>query len=270
MNLLDMVPAPMLSFHKEPVERWPASVRSTHDIRAAVGGQAASVAYEAANLHGGDMRKKNVLVLAMTAVLVIASGVSAGSLITIRPYGRIGTLLNEPSANDLDYSGENLDQYLDLTKTNYGAGAQLLLGTGVPTVSMGIDLGFQKLLKYNFDAGAASISADPNDHDSEDEWDSYLLLTAELSPPVLPVFLQAGAGPHFVFSSLESVRAAIDSGNPVTDASKDAQFGLMGALGINLKAAPTLSIPIMLRVDYLTGHGGQAAIALAAGLSLSI
>jgi len=133
-----------------------------------------------------------------------------------------------------------------------------------------MDLGFQKLLKYNFDAGAASISADPNDHDSEDEWDGYLLLTAELSPPVLPVFLQAGAGPHFVFSSLESVRSAIDSGNPVTDSNRDTQFGLMGAVGINLKAAPTLSIPIMLRVDYLTGHGGQAAIALAAGLSLSI
>jgi len=216
------------------------------------------------------MCKRAFLFLTMIAVLTLVSSLSAGSVITIRPYARIGTVLNKVSAEDLEYVGENLDEHLDLSKTNYGFGGQLLLGTGVPAVSMGLDIGFQKLLDYEFDTGAAAISAAEDDLDKADEWDSYLLLVAEMSPPVLPIFLQAGAGPHFVFWDVEEIRDVAGGETSISNSDVDVGFGFMGAVGMNLKAAPTISIPIMIRVDYLTRHGGQAAIGAMVGLSLSI
>jgi len=193
----------------------------------------------------------------------------------IRPYAKVGMLLTPPSALDLGYanadSSVDMDQYLDVSPGNFGAGAQFFFASPKnPNLKFGLDLGFQKLMSSRFDTGAADLSFIYQDYYEDSEFDISLLGIVELFPPGSPFLFQGGLGGHFVAWSYRHVyESKYQPLDETTESGMTFNFGLMAAAGTNIQAGDRISIPILLRLDYIMRYRGYITACLVLGFTFN-
>ncbi len=195
---------------------------------------------------------------------------SAG--LAFRPYFMGGLLLTPPSAADLGYlsaSGTNLEQYLTTSTGNFGGGFQLLFaGARNPGLRFGMDVGFRKLLSATFDAlGSNPPSFLYQDYHEESESDIHLLGLIEFQAPGSPFVLQGGLGGHFVLWNSRYIYDSKYQSSDETTSGMEFQFGMMAAAGLNLPAGERLTIPILLRLDYIMRYSGYLSASFVLGFS---
>jgi hypothetical protein len=208
-------------------------------------------------------------IAAVCALMLIGALTQSAHAFGVRPYLKVGYLLNGPSADDLGYTlvgGGNLDQYLDVNKMNFGAGVQvfaiesnkMLQGF---TLRLGIDAGVQRLFTSTF-------QSDPlNYRWSTSEMAFSFLGVVELATAKIPVplFLQAGLGLDFVLWSWQQ---------ELHDQAYDDNSGLgtnlaaMVAGGVSIPLSPNATIPIMLRIDNSFRYGSLTSISAVFGLNI--
>ncbi len=214
---------------------------------------------------------RTVLAIVLAGLLP-CTGALAAEKAMLRPYVWFGTTLTSPSADDLGYvsaDGDNLDSYLDYSKMNYGAGLQLFLPS-TTNIRFGGDIGMRKLFSAEFNTGSEDISFVDEDYDTEDEYDIAVLGVVEYALPNSNFFLQGGAGLHFVYWSWESNYSSDYSYNYSGASGTDTNIGLMGAAGTTLALTPTLSMPLILRIDYIARYGATMPVTVMAGLNFTV
>jgi hypothetical protein len=194
--------------------------------------------------------------------LSLSSLALAGSQLGIRPYGKVGILLTPPSADDLDYksaAGENMDKYLDMNKTDFGVGMQLLLNKTVSEsfrkTTWGLDVGFQKLFSSKFDTHSSDLASIYEDYSTDNESDLYALIFAEFRSEKSPLFFQAGGGVHLVFWSFNKHYSSIYTTEENSSGGSAFDLGLFAAAGTNLKSNGKLQIPVLVRLDCILRYG---------------
>ena len=183
------------------------------------------------------------------------------------PYVKFGYLFVAPTASDLDYTsteGENLDQYLDLNKINFGLGLQALFNSS-STVRLGADIGLQTLFSSEYDIGSAGGSI-YEDYHTNNEQDLYILGIVELELEHTPIFFQAGGGMHLVLWQWEyNYSSSYQSINEV-ESDSDLNFGLSILAGVNIPVG-NLLLPIFVRLDQIFRY--DSIITGSAGLGLT-
>lgn len=216
------------------------------------------------------MRKFLIIIITLSIVLA-AGSVHAREGIT-RSYLKIGYLAGAPTAADLSYSdaaGGSVEQYIDVSKNNYGLGGQFLFNfkeTATATYRLGLDIGFQKLFSSKFDTGASSLSFIDESYDEDREYDLYLLGVGEYVPASLPVFFQAGLGVHLVHWQWESRHSGKYSADYDFDSGSAVNIGLLLAGGTKLELTPKITIPVMARIDSIIRYGTETTLSLVIGL----
>ncbi|MCB2229677.1 hypothetical protein KQH82_03105 [bacterium] len=214
---------------------------------------------------------KSIVIILAATVLLGQAGM-AEQKAQLRPYVWFGTTLTSPSADDLGYvsaDGDNLDSYLDFKKANYGAGLQLFLSSN-SAVRFGGDIGIRKLFSAEFNTGSSDISFVDEDYDTEVEYDIAVLGIVEYALPNSQFFIQGGLGLHFVHWSWESNYSSDYSASYSGASGTGTNMGLMGAAGTSIALTPTLSMPLMLRIDYIARYGGTMPVTVMAGLNFTI
>lgn len=196
---------------------------------------------------------------------------AAGKGFIIRPYAKVGLLLTPPSADDLGYTDvddSSLEEYLDMNAFNFGGGAQFLLSLPRnPNLRIGMDVGFQTLFSSTFDTGAGGDSTIYTDYNKDSEFAVSLLGIVEYLPAGSGLILQGGLGGHFVFWTWRDVYESKYQSKDETESGMDFNFGLMAAAGLNLLGGQRLSIPILLRLDYIMRYGGYFNASLVFGFA---
>lgn len=169
----------------------------------------------------------------------------------LTPYAKVGYLLASPSASDLGYTsteGTNVDEYLDINKTNFGFGLQALFNSG-STTRLGVDIGLQTLFSSEYDIGSAGGSI-YEDYHTNNEQDLYILGIVELELEHTPIFFQAGGGMHLVLWQWEyNYSSSYQSINEV-ESDSDLNFGLSILAGVNIPVG-NLLLPIFVRLDQI-------------------
>ena len=207
------------------------------------------------------MTKKKVV---WAAILCLSMGslAHAGSQLGIRPYGKACILLTPPSAADLDYqsaAGENMDKYLDMNKTDFGVGMQLLLNKTVSEsfrkTTWGLDVGFQKLFSSRFDTHSSDISFIHEDYSTDNESDLYVLVFAEFRSEKSPLFFQVGGGEHLVFWSYKKHYSSMYTTEDNSSGGSAFNLGFFAAAGKNFKPNENLRIPVLVRLDCILRYG---------------
>ena len=182
----------------------------------------------------------------------------------MRAYGTGGILANPPTAAAQGYilvGGGTLDQYLTYDKGIFGGWVQLLyglqVGRGSQRLRLGLDVGWQKLFSDRFDLHDADGSLIIQDYQENTENTLRVLAVAEhvITPRPFSFFVQAGVGTNFV--SLTYMHTFI--GKYTTDYGSDAgsenSFGIEAAAVVNILTFGKVSIPVLVRVDYLAQYG---------------
>lgn len=220
-------------------------------------------------------RRCIVVAVGLLAFLAISASLAqAAGTITLRPYGKFGYLLTSPSASDLGYvlvDGGDLDDYLDVSKTNYGAGVQIFLGQNESwvkgaSVRYGIDVGFQKLFSSEFQAYDTGTSTTVQ---KDGERDFYMLGLVELVPSGKPFFLQAGLGLNLVFWSWESEHEGY-SYEYDSSSGTGTNLGFMIAGGMNLPLGKELSLPVMIQLNNILRYGLTSSAAVVVGFDFKM
>jgi hypothetical protein len=159
-----------------------------------------------------------------------------------------------------------LDEFLNVSATNFGGGVQLLFSLNPEnTMHVGIDLGAQKLYSSVFDLGMSDIVY--KDIHNENEYGFYLLGIVELRSPRSPFFFQIGAGIHLVSWYWEYIYSGEDSDVHQEKSGLEVNMGLLLAGGIDIPLSERISVPIMLRMDGLIRYGMLINTSLSIGLS---
>lgn len=196
---------------------------------------------------------------------------SSGGRFIIRPYAKVGLLLTPPTADDLGYEevgGGSLEEYLDMNAFNFGGGAQFLMSLpGNPKLRIGMDVGFQTLFSSTFDAGAGGGGTIYTDYNKDSEFAINLLGIVEYLPAGSGLILQGGLGGHFVFWSWRDVYESKYQNKDETETGTNFNFGLMAAAGLNLLGGQRLSIPVLIRLDYIMRYGGYINASLVFGFA---
>jgi hypothetical protein len=216
------------------------------------------------------MRKFFYILITLSIVLVTGTGHAREGI--SRSYLKLGYLAGAPTAADLSYSdadGASMEQYIDLSKNNYGLGGQFLFNfkeTAAATYRIGVDIGFQKLFSSKLDTGSSSLSFIDEDYDEDKEYDLYLLGVGEYAPASLPVFFQAGLGAHIVHWQWESHHSGKYSSNYDFASGTAVNVGLLLAGGTKLELTPKITIPVMARIDSIIRYGTETTLSLVIGL----
>jgi len=173
---------------------------------------------------------------------------------SLRPYGKLGSMIASPSASDLGFvlaDGDgDLDEYLDKQTITYGAGVQMVfpinsqIFEGMET-SVGIDMGIYRLFGYEFQASDASSKW------NEDEYSFYVGGLVELNMVDSPVIFQAGAGLHIVCWQEERTFEGTHINEYETDSGTGTNFGVTLAAGTKLSAGKSTSIPVILQLNTI-------------------
>jgi len=217
---------------------------------------------------------RSIIVL-MCAMMIFSSvAACAEGMFSIRPYGRIGYLLAGVNAEELGYTsveGDNLDEYLDIDKLNYGLGAQFLLSFSPESpIKFGVDLGIQNLFKATFDTGSADLDFIDVDNDVETEWSAYMLGVVEFSPPGMPVFLQGGAGIHLAYWQWEQNYESDYTVDYDTDSGTEVNLAIMLAVGVNIIDTGKIAVPIMVRADNIFRYDWLTYIGATVGVTIKL
>jgi hypothetical protein len=208
--------------------------------------------------------EKRIYILAVIFILFLIQI----SLAAITPYIKIGTMLTSPSADDfgfVDAEGGNLDEYLDLSKGNFGGGLQFLFGMPAGP-QFGAEIGYQKLFSYTFDAGVSDLPYIQEDNWEGSEQDLYINGIVNYGFPASSVFVQGGAGFHIVFWEEQRNYQSDYTSDYEEDSGSGTNFGLFGAAGINIPLG-TISMPLMIRLDYIMRYGSTITASAVVGLS---
>ena len=213
--------------------------------------------------------------IAVVCVLILIGALAQSACASdVRPYLKLGYLLNGPSASDLAFQqvgGGDLDQYLDVSKTNFGAGVQFFpyesskMFNGY-NVRLGIDVGVQRLFTSEY-------QSDPDaEHWKTHETAINFLGVAELAPLKKPLFFQAGLGLDFVPWSEEADYhgVPVDLGGTEATSGTGTNFAFMIAGGWNIPLSPNASLPIMLRIDNVFRYGSLTTISAVVGVNFKI
>ncbi len=188
---------------------------------------------------------------------------------SLRPYSKIGSLLTPPSASDLGYisaDGGSVDEYLDLSAFNFGGGVQFLLSLNPEnTLSVGLDLGAQKLFSSVFTLETSDIVYEDVHHDRE--FSFYLLALLELRSRQSPLFFQAGAGMHLVSWYWDYTYSGKYSNVYEEESGSGINMALLLAGGFDIPVSERISVPVMLRMDGLLRYGILLNVSLNIGLS---
>jgi hypothetical protein len=211
-------------------------------------------------------------IVAVSVLMLIGALAQSARAVDIRPYLKLGYLAKGPSAADLDFyrvGGGNNDRYLDVNKTNFGAGVQffpiensnMLKGL---VVRLGVDAGVQRIFSSDYQSDPSAL------HWKTRESALSFLGVAELAPAKgsRSFFLQAGLGLDFVPWSDD----ADDHGIPEPDESYSGMgtnFAFMIAGGLGIPLGPSASIPIMLRIDNVFRYGSLTSISAVVGLNIT-
>ena len=196
---------------------------------------------------------------------------STSKLFSITPYIKIGYLMAAPNANDLGYisaDGENLDQYLDMGKNNFGGGVQIFYNMN-PAFKLGIDIGYQKLFSSTYDLGNAAIDSRINyDYFTENEQDLYILALTEFSlyNGSIPVYIQPGIGLHMVFYQYHYNFSSINSSNYDESIGTEFHPGLTAIIGTRLPIG-NFEMPLFLKFNHIFMYGATIAASIGAGLT---
>ena len=215
------------------------------------------------------MSRSSLIASAISALLVIASAHAVGATI-IRPYGKLGYVLSTPSAADLGFvlvGGGSLDDALDKSSVNYGLGVQLMFpmqNTWIEKAEtrIGLDMGFQKLFAYEFQADPASSKW------TGDEYDFYIVGLVEFAMAESPFFFQGGLGLHFVFWQEDRDFEGTYSSSYDTDSGTTTQLGIALAGGVDLKAGEKLKVPIIVQLDNIFVHDYMPTLSVMAGVTI--
>jgi hypothetical protein len=212
-------------------------------------------------------------IVAVCVALLVGTLAQSACALGVRPYLKLGYLLNGPSADDLDFvlvGGGNLDQFLDVNKTNFGAGVQffpiesssMLSGFAV---RLGFDAGVQRLFTSEFQSDPSNL------HWKTSETALGFLGVVELTPAKMsvPVFLQAGLGLDFVLWSDKADLHGV-SDPDAGDSGMGTNLAVMVAGGVGIPVGPTASIPIMLRLDNVFRYGSLTTISAMVGLNVKL
>jgi len=212
------------------------------------------------------------LVTLIVTMLAFVISTHAGERPIIRPLLGFGTLMGAPSADDLGYldaDGGNLDNYMDQKKTSLCVGVQIL----VPfkgQLSIGGELGFRRLFASTFNTGSSDLDFIDEDFDVDSEHDLSLLGILEYWPVGSKLFLQGGAGLHLVHWSFDSEYSGGYSSSSSSYGGTATNFGLRAAAGIRLPISPSLTMPVMARVDYIMRYSAMLPLSVTAGLEFSL
>jgi hypothetical protein len=188
----------------------------------------------------------------------------------IRPYAKLGYVLSTPSAEDLGFvlvDGGSLDDALDKSSVNYGLGLQLvfpLQNTWIEKTEtrLGLDMGFQKIFAYEFQASDASSLW------TGDEYDFYILGVAEFALADSPFFFQGGLGLHFVLWQEDQEFEGTYSYSYDAESGTSTQFGIAFAGGMNLQAGEKMKVPIVVQLDNIFVHDYMPTLSVMAGLTI--
>lgn len=213
-----------------------------------------------------------ILLVTLSVAFLFCQSSGAADKAYLRPYVWFGTTLTSPSADDLGYVSadvDDLDSYLDFSRTNYGAGLQLFFPSAT-RVRFGADIGMRKLMSAEFNTGSSDISFIDEDFDTQDEYDIAVLGLAEYALPQSSFFLQGGAGFHFVYWSWESNYSSDYSFSYSGSSGTDTHVGLMGAFGTIVTLSPNLAMPLLVRIDYIARYGATMPVTVMAGLNFTV
>jgi len=215
------------------------------------------------------MRRSTLIAILITVVWIIAAAQPAGATV-IRPYGKLGYLLSTPSAADLGFvlvGGGSLDEGLDKSSANYGLGVQLMFPMQKTWIEktetrIGVDLGFQKLFSYTFQADPSSSKW------TGDEVDFYIVGVVEFAMAESPFFFQGGLGLHFVFWSEDREFDGTYSYSYGSDSGTSTQLGIALAGGVDLAAGEKLKVPIIVQLDNIFVHDYMPTLSVMAGVTI--
>jgi len=185
----------------------------------------------------------------------------------LTPYVKAGYLLASPSASDLGYTsteGTNVDEYLDLNKTNFGFGLQALFNSS-STTRLGVDIGLQTLFSSNYDIGSSGGSI-YEDYHINDEQDLYILGIIEFELKHTPIFFQAGGGMHLVFWQWEYHYSSLYQDINEVENDSDLNFGLSILAGVNIPIG-NINLPITFRIDQIFRYGSTITGSVSVGLT---
>ncbi len=190
-----------------------------------------------------------------------------------RFYGKGGALLKGPSAADLDFvavGGESMDKYLTLNKGHFGAGLQMLFASSKrPGLKFGADIGFQKLVTAKFDTGVGGGSVIYTDYWDEKEYGASFMGLVERQAPGSRLILQGGLGMHYVFwSSTHHFESRFTPREDKTESGSGTSIGLMAAAGTHLATSARMSMPVLVRLDYVVRYKGFVIFSVMAGVTL--
>jgi hypothetical protein len=186
----------------------------------------------------------------------------------VTPYIKFGTMLTSPSADDFGFveaDGGNLDDYLDLSKGNFGGGIQFLFGLPVGP-QFGADVGYQRLFSYTFDTGTSDLPYIQEDNWEGNEQDIYVNGIVNYGFPASSLVVQGGAGIHIVLWEEQRNYRSDYSTDYEEDSGSNTNFGLYGAAGINIPVG-TISMPLMIRLDYIMRYGSTITASAMVGLT---
>ena len=190
----------------------------------------------------------------------------------VRPYLGLGSMLNAPSAEALGYidaDGGNLDEYLEHDKGGLCFGVQILV-PWKPQLRLGGELGYRRLFKSTFNTGSSDLDFINEDYDTDTEHDLSLLGLIEYSLEPSNFFLLGGAGMHIVRWEFESEYESSYSSADSFDSGTGTNFGLMGAAGMNFALTPKLTLPVMVRLDYILRYDDLFPVSVSAGLQFQL
>ena len=165
-----------------------------------------------------------------------------------------------------------------MKKTTFGVGAQLLfpLSSSSPSlspISVGCEFGWQKLWSSVQDVGdegnvgGVDITTD-NFTDAESE--ARVLALGEYEFQGQPFFVQAGLGVHIVNWSWTHAFVSNYGNNNQTNSNTQTNFGWEIAGGMNVISSENLTLPVLLRFDFISRYGTMVSGEIMAGVTFKM
>lgn len=221
------------------------------------------------------MRKRDKIFLTALVSLFSCSFAFASGSIGIRPYVKVGVLLNAPTAADLGYEsvgGESVEKYLDMNKTHWGVGVQYHFlksaSQSFRKTTFGLDAGYEKLFSSKYDLGLSGFEGIEEDYHKDSENALFAMFFAQLNSQNSPMYLQAGVGPHLVFWKWNYYFSDIyGSQNNNEDSGTGVSPGFFAAAGTNF-SMQNMQVPVAVRLDVILRHSTLIMASVMIGLNL--
>ncbi len=208
------------------------------------------------------MKKYSLVPLLL--LLVSAGQASAQIGIDLRILGRYGLTLDAPTLRDLAYT-DYLADFHEMNASLYGGGVQAL--SKHKLLRFGVDIGFMQLFHSNTE-GTEYAGTDSAVHFIYEDEDRALNASVfvEISP-LRWILFQAGLGAYYVHERYTEVEN--DSLLPGFE-EWDPTVGFFIAAGFNIPISRRISIPILVRADFVYRYDLMVPFFATAGLEIKL